>query len=340
MEDSKQSKGIWVFAEYTGACLNPVCFELLAKAQELKAQLPGETVTAVALGGDMAEVEDELAAYGADHVIIVNHPDLTIFRNDLYAAIMTNLIKKHQPLILLVGATCTGSDLASVLGIRLSTGVAAHCVDVRINAAGNLVAVVPAFGGKVLGDILCPVHRPQIATIKPGVLGQPERKDASAITVDYYDPVDEIAGDCGRIRAVGIQRQDICGVPLEKAEVVVAGGWGIGSLENWKQLEELAELLGGAVGCTRPAVDEGWAASEQQMIGTSGKTVRPKVYIGAALSGTTHHVCGMKDAGLVISINKDPKAPIFEVSDVSVIGDANIIVKQLIADIKKIRGQN
>ena len=337
METGKSSQGIWVFAEYTGACLSPVCFELLTKAQELKRQLPGETVTAVALGGGMSEVEDELVAYGADQVIIVNHHALTIFNNDLYAAIMTRLIKTYQPSILLVGATCTGSDLASVLGVRLNTGVAAHCVDVRINSDGNLVAVVPAFGGKELGDILCPAHRPQIATIKAGVLGQPERKVATAVKVDYYDPADEVAADSGRIRAVGIQRQEICGVPLEKAEVVVAGGWGIGSLDNWKQLEALAGLLGGAIGCTRPAVDEGWVASEQQMIGTSGKTVRPKVYIGAALSGATHHVCGMKDAGLVISINKDPKAPIFEVSDVGVVGDANAIIRQLINDIKRLR---
>ncbi len=332
-------KGIWVIAEYTGGCLHSVSLELLTKARELCRQLPApETVTAVVLGNNIADIAGELGAYGAEQVITVDHPGLEIFRSDAYAAVMTGLIHTYKPSVLLVGATATGSDLAAVLGVRLHTGVAAHCVDVRINAEGNMVAVVPAFGGKVLGDILCPAHRPQIATIKPGVLGQPVRQEKYDYSAVSYDPAQDIAKDSGRVKAVGIQRQDVCGLPLEAAEIVVAGGWGIGSAENWKQLEELAALLGGAVGCTRPAVDEGWVRGEEQMIGTSGKTVRPKVYLGAALSGATHHVCGMKDAGLVISINKDPKAPIFEVSDVRVVGDANAILPLLTAEIKKMRG--
>ncbi|MFZ5754208.1 MAG: electron transfer flavoprotein subunit alpha/FixB family protein [Bacillota bacterium] len=335
----KDYQGIWVIAEQMGGCLNSVSFELLGKAQELKKQLQTpEPVVAVVLGKDIAEMAKELGAYGAEEIIVVDHPGLELYQNQTYAEVLADLIQTRKPSILLMGATGIGQDLAPVLGVKVNTGVAAHCVDLRINEDNNLVAVVPAFGGKVLGDILCPKHRPQMATLKPGVLGKPVRNNQAHYTITKYDPAESLKKDAGRVKALGIYRQEVKGVPLEEAEIVVAGGWGMGSQENWQLLEELASLLGGAVGCTRPPVDEKWVEGEHQMIGTSGKTVRPKVYIGAAISGATHHVCGMKDSGLIISINKDPKAPIFEVSDIRIVGDAKTILSKLIEEIKKIRG--
>ncbi|HHZ16571.1 MAG TPA: electron transfer flavoprotein subunit alpha/FixB family protein [Peptococcaceae bacterium] len=326
--------GIWVVAEQVAGRINSVSYELLNKAQQLKNQLQKpEPVVAVILGKG-AEGLEQLSNYGAEEIITVFAEELEIYQNDLYVAVLQALIEEKKPSIVLIGATAIGQDLAPMLGARLKTGVAAHCVDVRINENNQMVAVVPAFGGKVLGDILCPNTSPQMATLKPGVLGKPVPLEKPAAVVTAFDPSAVLQEDQGRIKALEIVREEQTGVPLEEAEVIVAGGWGIGSRENWDLVEELARLLGGAVGCTRPVVDEQWVQSEQQMIGTSGKSVRPKVYLAFGISGATHHLCGMKDSGLVISVNKDATAPIFEASDVRIVGDARTILTALIKRIK------
>jgi len=329
-------KGIWVIAEQIGGSLNSVSLELLSKARQMKEELQSsEPVTAVILGSGVRNMADELGQYGAEEVIVVDHEALAIFENDTYAAVLSDLILERKPEIILMGATAIGQDLAPMLGGILNTGVAAHCVDVRINEEGELVSVVPAFGGKVLGDILCPDHRPQMATLKPGILGEPVPQKGASFKVTEYQAEESLKKVTGRVKAVAINKKESQGIPLEKAEVIVAGGWGIGSNENWHYLEELAKLLGGAVGCTRPAIDENWAEGEHQMIGTSGKSVRPKVYIGAAVSGSTHHLCGMKDSGLVISINTDENAPIFAASDVCIVADAAKFLPKLLEKIKQ-----
>lgn len=329
-------KGIWVIAEQIGGNLNPVSFELIGKARELKKQLKSSlSVTAVLLGNGIKSLAQELGQYGAEEIIVIEHEALAIYENDTYATVLSELIKEKMPEIILMGATAIGQDLAPMLGGILKTGVTAHCVDVRINENGELVSVVPAFGGKVLGDILCPDHRPQMATLKPGILGEPVKQTDAAFQVIEYNPEKSLNKVTGRVKAVNIYKKEPKGIPLEKAEVIVAGGWGMGSAENWAYLEELAKLLGGAVGCTRPAVDEGWAEGEHQMIGTSGKSVRPKVYLGFGVSGSTHHLCGMKDSGLVISVNTDPEAPIFASSDVCIEADAAQFLPKLIERIKQ-----
>jgi electron transfer flavoprotein alpha subunit len=326
--------GIWVVAEQVAGRINSVSYELLSKACLLKSQLQApEPVTAVILGKDAEDLE-QLSRFGAEEIITVFDAALEIYQNELYATVLQDLIEQKKPSIVLMGATAIGQDLAPMLGARLKTGVAAHCVDVRINEDNQMVAVVPAFGGKVLGDILCPNTRPQMATLKPGVLGKPTPADNPSAIITAYDPSCSLQKDRGRIKALEIVRQEQIGVPLEEAEIIVTGGWGIGSQESWALVEELAALLGGAVGCTRPVVDEQWVKSEQQMIGTSGKSVRPKVYLAFAVSGATHHLCGMKDSGLVISVNKDAAAPIFEASDIRIVGDAKTILTALIKRIK------
>lgn len=323
-------QGIWVIAEQTADGISRVSFELLAKARELKEQGGlQEPVTAVLLGENLEGYTVKLAEAGAEAILLVDHAELRYFHNEKYAAILKLLVEQRKPDIILMGATAAGSDLAPTLGVKLRTGVSAHCVDMRLNKERDLVAVVPAFGGKVLGDILCTDFRPQIATVRPGILGKVTCFMKQECLVERFDPKEILAGDKGRIKAIGMTQEEVKGVPLEEAEVVVVGGFGIESMANWQLLEKLASLLGGAVGCTRPPIDEGWAG-EYQMIGTSGKSVRPKVYIGAGISGATHHICGMKDAGLIISVNKDEKAPIFEVSDIRVTADVAKILPLLI----------
>lgn len=329
-EYSGGQQGIWVIAEQTEAGISRVSFELLAKARELKEQSGlQEPVTAVLLGENLDDYTVKLAEAGAETIILADHPALRYFHNEKYAAIVKALVEQRKPDIILMGATAAGSDLAPTLGAKLKTGVSAHCVDMRLNEEGDLVAVVPAFGGKVLGDILCTEFRPQIATVRPGILGNVTCFMKQECPVERFDPTAILAGDKDRIKAIGMTREEIKGVPLEDAEIVVAGGFGMESVTNWQLLERLASLLGGAIGCTRPPIDEGWAG-EYQMIGTSGKSVRPKVYIGAGISGATHHICGMKDAGLIISINKDEKAPIFDVSDIRITADAAKLLPLLI----------
>lgn len=327
--------GIWVVAEQTAEGISSVSFELLTKARELKAQGGlQEPVTAVVFGEQLADYPAKLAEAGAETVILVDHPALRYFQNETYAAILKSLVEEKKPSILLMGATAIGSDLAPTLGAKLGTGVSAHCVDLRLNAEGHLIAVVPAFGGAVLGDILCTEFRPQMATVRPGILGKATCfVNSVPPSIEHFDPTAILKNDKGRVKALGMVPEQVTGVPLETAEVVVAGGFGLGGKENWELLETLAGLLGGAVGCTRPPLDEGWA-KEYQMIGTSGKSVRPKVYIGVGISGATHHICGMKDAGLVIAINTDEKAPVFAVSDLRITEDGAKILPLLIEGIK------
>lgn len=328
-------RGIWVIAEQDGDRISRVSLELLTKARELKEQGKlAEPVTAVLLGTNLADFPAKLAEAGAEAVILVDHAALRYFRNEAYALIIKELVEERKPSVILMGATAAGSDLAPTVGAKLWTGVAAHCVDLKLNDEGNLVAVVPAFGGKVLGDILCPELRPQMATVRPGILGKALCFPHDHYQVEHHDPAAALVKDKGLVQAIGVSYEPVQGVPLEEAEVVVAGGFGAATEENWQLVETLAGVLGGAVGCTRPPLDEGWAR-DYQMIGTSGKSVRPKVYIGVGISGATHHVCGMKDAGLIISINKDEKAPIFEVSDVRVTADVATILPLIIEGLQK-----
>ena len=221
------------------------------------------------------------------------------------------VIKEEKPDLLVIPATPLGEEAAPSLGIRLNTGVAAHCANIVINGQGRIAYMVPAFSGKVIGEIFIPGSRPAIATVKPGVFPYTE-KDTAA----YRDilcmcvPEDRCSVRITDIKEIHNQQSSI-----EKARLIFCGGFGIGSAENWKKLEDLAQRTGGGAGCTRPVVDMGWGPDEYQMIGTSGKTVRPKVYIGFGISGAAHHLCGIKDADIIISINNDKDAEVFMASD-------------------------
>lgn len=320
---------IWVFAEQSCCSLDSVVPELLNKAKELAASLTGETeIGAVLLGNNVRGLCGSLAGHGADKIYLAEAEELELYNPMLYATVITRLVKQEDPEIFLFGATAAGSELGPTVAARLRTGVAAHCVDMRINENGQLVAYVPSFGGKILGEILCPDTRPQMASVKPGIFvqGEVEKRESDIISVD----VSGLRTDTLTLRAVKLDRREVEGVPLECAEIVFCGGYGLGSKENWNKLEKLAALTGGAAACTRPVVDEGWAPGEHVMVGTSGKSIRPKAYVGFGISGATHHVCGMKDSGLVISVNKDEKAAIFEVSDIGIAEDLTAILDNLL----------
>ncbi len=251
-------KGIWVIAEIQNKSIHSVSLELLSKARELKQQnCLHEPVTAVLLGENPDAYTGILSEAGAEAVIIAQHPALEIFQNETYALVLQGLIEERRPAVVLMGATAMGSDLAPTLGAKLQTGVAAHCVDLRLNEKEDLVAVVPAFGGKVLGDILCPECRPQMATVRPGILAKPVCYRKAACKVEQYNPAEALKKDSGRVKAVSFIPEEMKGVSLEEAEVVIAGGFGAASHEMWELVEQLAEVTGGAVGCTRPPLDAG-----------------------------------------------------------------------------------
>lgn len=330
----QKGKGaVWVVAEQIEGKLAESSFELLGKAAELAAQGGGAGVVSVVMGSGIGALAEELIPYGAERVLVIDHPRLMLYQNDTYAAVLEDLIRRESPEIVLFSASYCGSELSATVAAKLGTGLAAHCVDLHINEQGEFVQVVPAFGGRVLGDILCPNHRPQMASVKPGLFPKPA-KDAIRIGEVVKETAAVLDGFSTPLKALRVVQETPPGLPLEQADVVVAGGWGVGSAETWHLLEELARQLGGAVGCTRPALDEGWTEGEHTMIGTSGKTVRPRLYIGFGISGAAHHVVGMKDSGVVISVNNDSQAPIFQVSDYGIVADLKKILPPLLEEIK------
>lgn len=333
----EKKNDLWVIVERSAGGYRKVALELLSRGRllagrlfEVRGSRPG--VWAVITGTGSLPGVEEMYSYGADGVMMVTHPQLEDHRTDLHAAVLAGLVRERNPEIVLFGATAWGSEVAPTVAAMVKTGLAAHCADLQINDQGLLVQLVPAFGGKVLGEILCPHHRPQMASVRPGVFPAGPGNGSKTGALINIQP--ELPSGNESIKVLEVQRQESAGKPLEEAEVVIAGGWGVGSKENWALLEELAELLGGAVGCTRPALDEGWTKGEHTMIGTSGKTVRPKVYLGFGISGATHHVVGMKDSGLVISVNSNPAADIFQFSDVKVVADAKAVALALIEELK------
>jgi electron transfer flavoprotein alpha subunit len=324
-------QGIWVFIEQEEGCPSEVSFELLSAARQLAQKRGNGEVGAVLLGSDVKHLAEQLLDHGADRVFLADHPSLERYLALPYTRVIAELICRHKPEIFLLPATAMGSDLAPRVAARVKTGLSAHCTQLDINERGELMQVVPAFGGKVMATILCRNHRPQMATVRPGVFRQgnePARRgtvEAVAVTV---------APEEMRQKVLEVHWEKMPALRMEEAEVVVAGGAGIGSREEWKWVERLAEALGGVVGGTRPPLDEGWIP-EGQMIGQSGKTIRPKLYIGLGISGVIQHVVGIQDAKFIIAVNNDAKAAIFQSADLGVVADYRSIVPLLVEEIKK-----
>ena len=327
---------IWIYADHWQGKVSEVSKELLGQARRLAEQKGGTCVEAVVMGSHVEPLARELFEYGAETVYLAEHQALELYNCTVYAGVLEDLIRQYSPEILLFGSVELNEDLAATVAARLETGLSAHCIDLKWNQDGLLVQVVPAFGGKVLGDILCPEHRPQIATVKKGVFTKTSFEGHSGDIIQVPVRItDQLTSGLQTLEMVEVKTGE---QSLEEAEVIIAGGWGIGGKAGWGLLEELAAELGGAVGCTRPALDEGWSAGEHTMIGTSGVTVTPKFYLGAGISGATHHMVGISGAGTIVSINKDPQAPVFVYSDYYVAMDYQDILPALIKKLKLLTG--
>jgi electron transfer flavoprotein alpha subunit len=327
-------KDILVYAEIKGDRIAENSLELLGEACRLREKMSAKPrVLAVVMGNDVEKYAAQIFGYGAEKVILFRDEKLVHYRSDYFSEGLTAVAEKYKPSILLIGATLNGSELAPTVAAKLKTGLAAHCTELKIDAEGTLVQVVPAFGGKVLGDILTPHHRPQMASVKAGITQKIEFTNTTGETEDFHC---ELKGHAEKISVLAVHKESATGKPLHESDCIIGGGFGVGNKENWALLEELASLLNGATGCTRPALDEGWTHDEQTMIGTSGVAVRPKIYINAGISGAAHHTCGIKDAGVIISINNDANAPIFLVSDYKIVADWKKIIPILVERLRPV----
>ena len=341
----EEYKGVYVFAEQVDNKLSGIAFELLGKAKDLAADLNAE-VAAVLIGSEVKGLADELAAYGADKVIVVDDPELKEYRTEPYAHALASVIEKYKPEIMLVGATAIGRDLGPRVSARVQTGLTADCTqleigDFPINAVAGkeqkhnqLLMTRPAFGGNTIATIACPDNRPQMATVRPGVMQKIAKIEGAKANVEEYNP--GFTPDNKYVEIMEVVKSVSETVDIMDAKILVSGGRGVGSAENFKILEDLAEALGGEVSCSRAVVDNGWKAKDLQ-VGQTGKTVRPQVYFAIGISGAIQHVAGMEESDLIIAINKDETAPIFEIADYGITGDLFKVVPLMIDAIKAAR---
>lgn len=329
-------RGVWVFVEQRGGEVVPVVYELLGQARCLAATL-GCLVSAVLAGEEVSSpgLSAELISRGADRVLVTEDPALRDLREEPLATALAQLVRKERPEIFLLGATTLGRSLAPRLAARLGTGLTADCTGLDIDPQrGILLQTKPAFGSNVMAVVVCPRHRPQMATVRPGVF-RPLPPDPGRRGEILRFPL-EGAGLLARTRLLERREENTETVKLEEAPVVVAGGRGLGSAENFSLLFELARRLGAAVGASRAAVDAGWVPYSHQ-VGQTGKTVAPKVYIAVGISGAVQHVAGIASAGMIVAIDKNPQAPIFRVADYGIVGDLFEVVPALIRALERSR---
>jgi len=340
----EEYKGVFVFAQQVDNVLDGVAFELLGKGKDLAKDL-GTDVTAVLIGSGVKDLADQLAEYGADRVIVVDDPELKEYRTEPYAHALASVINEYKPDIMLVGATAIGRDLGPTVSARVKTGLTADCTSLEIGdfplvaAPGKedeqkhnqLLMTRPAFGGNTIATIACPDNRPQMATVRPGVMQKIAPIAGAKANVVEFNP--GFTPNNRYVEILNIVKAVKTTANIMEAKILVSGGRGVGSKENFKLLEDLAEVLGGTVSCSRAVVENGWQPVDLQ-VGQTGKTVRPQIYFAIGISGAIQHVAGMEDSDLIIAINKDEDAPIFDVADYGLVGDLNKIVPALTAALK------
>jgi len=323
--------GVWVYVEHGDGKPARVSLELLGVGRALADKL-GVGLSAIVVGEDVSLLAKELVYWGADTVIVADDPIAGAYRTEVYTRIIADQALRGRPEVLLVGATETGRDLAPRIAARLNTGCTADCTELDIDEdTGFLVATKPYFGRNLMADIICPSKRPQMVTVRPGVMELPDRdgdREGELIHIDV-----DLREEDTRVTVLDSIRSRSEGVPLEEAEKVVAAGIGVGDREGFELIREIADLLGAQLGATSLPVDEGWI-SEDKKIGQTGKTIRPKLYVGCGVSGAIQHSAGMINSGLIVAINTDPKAEIFQFADYGIIGDVNTIVPALIKQLQ------
>ncbi|KAF5065869.1 Caffeyl-CoA reductase-Etf complex subunit CarE [anaerobic digester metagenome] len=334
-------KGIFVFAEQRDRKVQKVALELIGKGKQLAKDL-NTTVTAVLLGHDMMDEAKKLCYAGADNVIYVDDEILDVYMTEPYVYTMNKIIEDKKPDIVIYGATAIGRDMAPRVSARVHTGLTADCTGLTIEPDDenpeklNLMMTRPAFGGNLMATIACPNHRPQMATVRPGVMQALKMSDQNPVNIEQYKV--EIPADCKNVEILDITKIIQQRMNIEDAKVLVSGGRGMHGPENYPMLEELAGLLGGTISASRAAVDAGWVPKDRQ-VGQTGKTVRPNLYIACGISGAIQHLAGMEESDYIIAINKDASAPIFDVADVGIVGDIFKIVPLLIEQLKQAAGK-
>ena len=338
----EEYKGVAIFAQQVDNKLSSIAFELIGKAHELAADL-GTDVTAVVLGSGIANLADELGEYGADKVVVIDDPELETYRTEPYAQALAAYINEYKPEIMLVGATAIGRDLGPTVSARVATGLTADCTSLEIGdfplqaregqeqKHNQLLMTRPAFGGNTIATIACPDNRPQMATVRPGVMQKLEKQSGRKAEVIKFNP--EIKKNNKFVEILNVVKNVSNTVDIMDAKILVSGGRGVGTPENFKILDDLAEVLGGTVSCSRAVVDAGWKPKDLQ-VGQTGKTVRPNVYFAIGISGAIQHTAGMEESDIIIAINKDETAPIFDVADYGIVGDLNKIVPALTEALK------
>jgi len=339
----EEYKGVFIYAQQVDGVLDNISFELLGKAKELAAKLDTQ-VTAVLIGSDVKGLTDSLAEYGADRVILIDDPELKDYRTEPYTHALASAINEYKPDVMLVGATAIGRDLGPRVSARVATGLTADCTvleigDFPLNAIpgkeqkhNQLLMTRPAFGGNTIATIACPDNRPQMATVRPGVMQKIAPVSGAKAEVIEFNP--GFTPDNKYVEILEIVKEVSNVADIQDASILVSGGRGVGSAENFKLLDDLAEVIGGTVSCSRAVVDNGWKPKELQ-VGQTGKTVRPKLYFAIGISGAIQHTAGMEESDVIIAINKDETAPIFDVADYGIVGDLNKIVPALTEKIKE-----
>ncbi|MBU3206345.1 electron transfer flavoprotein subunit alpha/FixB family protein [Clostridium algidicarnis] len=324
-------KGVWVFAEQRDGKLQKISLELIAKGREMADKL-GVKLTSLLLGNNVGELSKTLIAYGADEVLQVESELLNDYTTDGYTKVICELVDKYKPEVLFIGATFVGRDLGPRVAARLNTGLTADCTALDIDEeTKHLLMTRPAFGGNLMATIECADHRPQMATIRPGVFAKlikDESREKNIVKIEANLKQEDIRTKIIDVKKIHKEIEDIT-----EAKVLVAGGRGVGDKESFNLLKELAETMGGTVAASRAAIEKNWLDKDYQ-VGQTGKTVRPNIYIACGISGAIQHLAGMQESDIIIAINKDESAPIMKLADYAIVGDFNKVIPEMILQFK------
>ena len=333
-KDLSAYKGVWVFAEQRDGKIMPVVMELLGEGKKLAAEV-GCELCAVLCGEGIEGLADELFAYGADKVYVADDPELSTYRTDAYTKVIYEAIEEYKPEIVLLGATHIGRDLGPCLAVKANTGLTADCTKLEIDPEDKKIKQTrPAFGGNLMAPIVCPNHRPQMSTVRPGVMEKAAYEEGRKGEVIHLN-VEFKEGDI-RTKVVEIVKSMKDAVSLTDAEIIVSGGMGLGKPEGFELLKQLADKLGGVIASSRAAVDAGWIDHAYQ-VGQTGTTVKPKIYFACGISGAIQHAAGMQNSEQIIAINTNENAPIFEIADYGIVGDLYKVIPAIIEELDKQR---
>ncbi len=329
--DLNDYKDIWVLGEQREGHIHPITIELIGEALKLKEKRPQNNVVVVVPGYNVKNEVEKLLNYGVDKAIYIEHPLLENFSTDGYAKVLSDAILEKKPEVVILGATSIGRDIGPRIAASVGTGLVADCTGLDIDENdGKMLQTRPAFGGNLMATIVCPRNRPQMATVRPGVMSRAAHLDSKK--GDFETVVPALTPDDIKVKLVEIVKNEAKEVNLLDANIIVSGGRGVHGAEGFKTIKLLADALGGEVGASRAAVDSGWISNKHQ-VGQTGTTVRPDLYIACGISGAIQHQAGMSESKYIVAINKDPNAPIFQICDYGIVGDLFKVIPAMVEQI-------